>query len=84
MSLFSAAADVIGNVGFGIIKSSGRIALGGGKTLLGVLTEDEDLIGDGLSQVGKGTIGLGSAVLGKALSGNDDADDDQALDFLDE
>ena len=84
MSLFSAAADLVGNVGFGVIKNSGKIALGSGKAILGVLTKDEDLMGDGLGQLGKGTLGLGVSVLGKTLSGNDDADDCQMFDYLDE
>ena len=76
MSFFRMTTDLIGDLGIGVIKHSGRIALGGGKTIIGALTEDEDLIADGLSQAGKGAVGLGLSVVGKTLLNNDDSDVD--------
>lgn len=84
MSIFGAAADLIGDIGFSVIKNSGRIALGGGKTILGVVTEDEELIGEGIGQIGKGAFYIASSAVGKAVFDNDDADDDQLFDGFDE
>ncbi|MEL7006440.1 MAG: hypothetical protein AAFN93_27485 [Bacteroidota bacterium] len=82
MSLFRAAADLVGDVGFGVIKNTSRIAIGGGQAILGVVTEDEDLIASGLGKVGKGVICLGgSALLG---SGDDDDDDSDLFDLMDD
>ncbi len=84
MSIFGAAADLVGDIGLGVIKHSGRVILGGGQTLLGVITEDEELIGDGIGKIGKGALGLGSCVLRNAVLGDDSDDDDQMTDLFDE
>ena len=83
MGLFSAAADFVGDVGFSVIKNSGRIALGGGKAVLGLITEDEELIGEGIGQAGKGAIYLGASVIGKQVFDDDD-DSDSLFDGFDE
>lgn len=83
MSFFGTAANIIGDVGFSVIKNSGRIVLGSGKTIVGVITEDEELIGAGVGQMGKGAFYLASAAVGKAVLGDDDSDDDQLFDDID-
>lgn len=83
MGLLGATADLIGNIGFSVIKNSGRIALGGGKTIIGVLTEDEDLIGEGVGQMSKGAFFLASSAIGKAIMDDDDSENDQLFDDFD-
>jgi hypothetical protein len=79
MSIFSAAFDFVGDVGFGVIKNSGRIAFGGGKAILGVVTEDETLIAEGLETMGQGAVGLGVAVTTNAIRG-EDSEEDETID----
>jgi len=74
MSLFNVAADLIGGVGFNAIKHSGRIALGGGKAVIGVVTSDPDLIEEGLGSVVKGSIGLGTTLITRGVLSNEDTD----------
>lgn len=83
MSLFSAAADLIGDVGLGVIKHSGKVMWGGGKTVLGVVTGDTELIEDGLGTVAKGSVGLGATLIKKAVLNDDDADSDCGNDIFD-
>jgi hypothetical protein len=79
MSIFSAAVDLVGDVGFGVIKNSGRLIFGTSKALLGVVTEDEDLIAEGIEGIGSGALGLGGAILRENVLG--DNSDDDSLDI---
>jgi hypothetical protein len=84
MRFFGDAADLIGDIGFSVIKNVGCIAIGGGKTLIGVLTEDEELINGGVSQMGKGAFLLASSAVGKAVMDDDDSENDQLFDDFDD
>ena len=74
MSIFGSVTNVIEEVGFGVIKHSGRIAWGGGKAILGVVTDDKELIDEGLSSVAKSSVGLGVNLISKVIFGNDSND----------
>jgi hypothetical protein len=67
MSLLKFATDFIGDVGFGVIKNSSRILLGGGKAIVGVVTENEELRDEGLKGASQGALGLGSALVMKNI-----------------
>jgi hypothetical protein len=68
MNILGSALDVIGNVGFGVIRHSGGIVWGGSKAIVGVIAEDEEMIGAELGSVAKSAVGLGLTLVGKALS----------------
>jgi hypothetical protein len=75
MSIFNAAIDLVGEVGFGVIKNSGRVIFGGGKAILGVVTEDEYLIAEGIEAMGAGAVGIGGSVLRKNILDDNSGDD---------
>lgn len=68
MKIFNAGAEVIGKVGFGVIKNSFRTVYGGGQALVGVLTESEDLVEQGIRNTGRGVAGLGANLIVKSIS----------------
>jgi hypothetical protein len=82
MSIFNVAADLVGDVGFGVIKNSGRLIFGGGKAIVGVVTEDEELIAEGIEGMGVGALGLGGSVFKQTILSDDSGDD--SLDLGDE
>ena len=59
MNLFRSGAELLGDVGFGVIKNSGRFLYGTGQAVVGFVSEDEELIGQGVKNLGKGAMGLG-------------------------
>lgn len=77
MSLFRAAAGIVGDIGFGVIKHTGRMAIGGGKAIVGVIIEDEEMIENGLKGVANGTLGLGLTLTRKALTGDPDSEESE-------
>ncbi|MBD1855495.1 MULTISPECIES: hypothetical protein [Leptolyngbya] len=79
MSIFSTVSNLVGDIGFGVIRHSAGVAIGGGKAILGVVTGDDELIDDGLRTVGKGAIGLGGAIVTKAI-GNQGSEEDETID----
>ncbi|MBD2299067.1 hypothetical protein [Nostoc sp. FACHB-190] len=81
MSLFKIAADFVGDVGFGVIKNSGRILFGGGKAIVGVVTDDQELLEEGLKGAGKGVLGLGSALVMKNLNEDDSESTEEDIDI---
>jgi hypothetical protein len=78
MSIFSTASDLVSDIGFGVIKHSVGVAVGGGKALLGAVTGDDELIDDGLRAVGKGVIGLGGAIATRTID-NQGSEEDESI-----
>lgn len=57
------AVDVVGDVGFGVIKNSGKMVWGGGQVIVGAVTDNDELVEAG----GKAVVGGGIALLGSLL-----------------
>ena len=82
MSLFSQGAELIGDLGFRVIKNSGKVIYGAGQSLVGLVSEDEELIANGVKNLGDGAVGLSIGLVTKAIKGDssDDDSDDNDLD----
>ncbi len=83
MSVIRIASELVGNVGFGVIKNTVRLAFGGGKAVVGLVTEDEELIKDGWHTATRGAVHLGAAVIGNSLA-NGEPDAEHTLGEYDE
>ena len=83
--MYPSARVLLGELGIGVVKNSGLLIYGGGKTLIGVVTENDELLESGIKTTGKGAKGLGLAVLNKFVRnkfGGDDSDtEDTDLDL---
>ena len=79
MSLFKAATNFVGDVGFRVIKQSGRIAWGGGQAIVGMVSQDDELLEQGLKNAGKGTVGLVSSLLIKNIDGDNSETDGEDI-----
>lgn len=82
MSLFSQGAELIGDLGFRVIKNSGKVLYGAGQSVVGLVSEDEELIAKGFENLGQGAVGLSIGLVNKAIKGDssDDDSDDNDLD----
>ncbi|MEA5621256.1 hypothetical protein VB711_25975 [Cronbergia sp. UHCC 0137] len=82
MSLFSQGAELIGDLGFRVIKNSGKVLYGAGQSIVGIVSEDEELIANGVKNLGDGAVGLSIGLVAKAIKGDssDDDSDDNDLD----
>ena len=81
MSIFRAGAEILGDLGWGIIKNSGRAIYGGGQTVLGMVSEDEELIESGVRNLGKGAVGLTFGFVNKSLNGDSSEDESEDIDL---
>lgn len=79
MSLFRAATNFVGDVGFSVIKQSSRIVWGGGQTIVGMVSQDDELIEQGLKKAGKGTVGLVSCLIIKNIDGDNSETDGEDI-----
>ena len=82
MSLFSQGAELIGDLGFRVIKNSVKVAYGAGQSIVGIVSEDEELIANGVKNLGDGAVGLSIGLVAKAIKG-DSSDDDSGDNDLD-
>ncbi|NJL10504.1 MAG: hypothetical protein HC836_49605 [Richelia sp. RM2_1_2] len=80
MGIFKFAADFVGDVGFGVIKKSSRIVWGGGQAVLGMVSQDEELVEKGLKNAGQGAVGLAYTLLLKNQNGDDSETDGEDID----
>jgi hypothetical protein len=80
MSLFKVATNFVGDVGFSVIKQSSRIAWGGGQAIVGMVSQDDELIEQGLKKAGKGTLGLVSCLVMKNIDGDNSETDGEEID----
>ena len=69
-------SDFFGDVGFGVIKHSVKIVLGGGQAIVGFATNDEELTAKGLKNVGTSSVFLGANVIGKNINNRPDSEDE--------
>lgn len=72
-------AGFLGNVGFGVIKNSGRILQRAGQAVVGIVTESDELVESGVKNMGRGTLGLGIGGGMKKLRG-EKSDEDSDVD----
>ena len=79
MSIFKVAADFVGDVGFGVIKQSGRIVWGGGQAIVGMVSQDDELVEQGLKNAGQGTVGLVSSLVIRNINGDDSETDTEEI-----
>ena len=70
MRILQSGIELVGNVGWGVVKNSGRCLYGGGQAVLGMVSEDEELIGQGVKNLGKGAMGLTFSVASKFVGGD--------------
>ena len=56
---------VLADWGLGMIKNGGRLIYGSGQAVVGVVTENDELVESGIKNAGKGVKGLGIAALNK-------------------
>lgn len=82
MSIFRAGTELLGDLGWGIIKNSGRVIYGGGQAIVGMVTEDEELVENGVKNLAKGAGGLSLSLVKKAAN-EDSSDDDNEDSNLD-
>ncbi len=85
MSLFSAGMDLLDNVGWRVIKGSGKLIYGGGQTVLGMVSEDGELVERGVKNLGSGAFSLTVGLVKNTINGDsgddgDDGDDDFDVD----
>jgi hypothetical protein len=80
MKLFQVVAESIGEVGFGVIKNSGRMIYGGGQAIVGMVTENDELVENGVKNLGRGTFGLSIGLVQKVITGNNSEDENQDID----
>lgn len=80
MNIFKFGADFIGDVGFGIIKNSAKMIYGGGEAIVGMVTEDNELVESGVKKLGGGAVGLGSVVIKKAINGDESENENEDID----
>ncbi len=78
MNFLKIGTEFVGDVGFGVIKNSGRLIYGSGQTIVGMVTEDDELVENGVKNLGHGAFGLTVGVVKKAVGGDksEDGDDD--------
>jgi hypothetical protein len=58
MKIWQSGIELLGDVGLGVIKNSGRLLYGTGQALVGVVSEDDELIEQGVKNLGSGAMGL--------------------------
>ncbi len=84
MNLLKLGTEFVGDVGFGVIKNSGRLIYGGGQAIIGMVTEDGELVENGVKNFGHGAFGLTVGVVKQAVGGDnsEDGDDDIYFDSM--
>lgn len=75
MRILQSGIELVGNVGFGVIKNSGRLLYGGGQTVLGIVSEDDELIEQGVKNLGRGAVGLTIHTARQIITGDSDEDE---------
>ncbi len=81
MNLLKAGSDLVGDLGFKVIKNSGRVVWGGGQMILGAVSDNDELVEKGLKNTGKGALGLGIGLLGKNKDDDDLESDCEGIDI---
>lgn len=85
MKILQSGIELLGNIGFGVIKNSGRCLYGSGQTVIGIVSEDDELIEQGVKNLGKGAMGLTIHAVKEIITGNSQEDelanDDVDLDY---
>lgn len=82
MKVLQSGIELLGNVGFGVIKNSGRCLYGGTQAVLGMVSEDDELVEQGVKNLGRGAIGLTIHTAKQIMTG-DSQEDELANDDID-
>lgn len=75
MRILQSGIELVGDVGFGVIKNSGRLLYGGGQAVLGIVSEDDELIEQGVKNLGRGAVGLTIHTARQIITGDSDEDE---------
>ncbi|MBE9044680.1 hypothetical protein IQ255_09720 [Pleurocapsales cyanobacterium LEGE 10410] len=85
MNILQSGIEVLGNVGFGVIKNSGRLLYGSGQTVIGIVSENDELTEQGVKNLGRGAMGLTIHAAKEIITGDSHEDelenDDIDLDY---
>ena len=85
MKILQSGIELLGNVSFGVVKNSGRLLYGSGQAVIGLVSEDDELIEQGVKNLGRGAIGLTVHTAKEIITGNSQEDeianDDVDLDY---
>ncbi len=81
MIIIKAGTELLSDLGWGIIKNSGRILYGGGQAVVGMVTEDEELVENGVRNLAKGAGGLSLGLVKKAINGDESEDGNEDIDL---
>lgn len=80
MKLLQSGIELVGNVGWGVVRNSGRCLYGGGQAVVGMVSEDDELIGQGLKNIGRGAVGLTLHTAKTIITGNSCEDETENID----
>lgn len=75
MKILQSGIELVGNIGWGVIKNSGRCLYGGGQAVVGMVSEDDELIGQGVNNIGRGAMGLTIHAAKEIFTGNSQEDE---------
>ena len=75
MKILQSGIELLGNVGFGVIKNSGRCLYGGGQAVIGIVSEDDELVEQGVKNLGRGAMGLTIHTARKIITGDSQEDE---------
>lgn len=75
MKIWQSGIELLGDVGLGVIKNSGRLLYGAGQTVVGVVSEDEEAISQGVKNLSCGAMGLSFHAAKKFVTGDGGEDE---------
>jgi hypothetical protein len=80
-SIFRVGTELVGDLGWKIVKNSGRAIYGSGQAIIGIVTEDDELVENGVKNLGQGAFGLSVGLVKKAIAGDNSEEDNQDIDL---
>ena len=80
-SIFKVGTELVGDLGWKIVKNSGKVIYGSGQAIIGIVTEDEELVEHGVKNLGHGAFGLSVGLVKKAIVGDNSEEDNQDIDL---
>jgi hypothetical protein len=81
MSIFRVGTELLGDLSLGIIKNSSKVIYGGGQAIVGMVTENDELVENGVKNLGNGAFGLSIGLVQKAITGDNSEDENQNIDL---
>ena len=80
-SIFKVGTELVGDLGWKIVKNSGKVIYGSWQAIIGIVTEDEELVEHGVKNLGHGAFGLSVGLVKKAIVGDNSEEDNQDIDL---